>query len=95
MSSQSPSIVIMLSAAAQRSLWAYLPAYIHIPRQNASSPGEFFPTTTVIQSLSLGIPRAGKACGAATPQEALSFNKGWKKIILQNAGVIEQSLETC
>lgn len=79
MSSQSPGVVIMLSAAAQRSLWADLPAHIHIPRQNVSSPDEFFPTTTVIQSLSLGTPRAGEGCSAATPQEALSFNKDWKK----------------
>lgn len=79
MRSQSPSIVIMLSTAAQRSLWADLPACIHIPRQNVSSPAEFFPTTTVIQSPSLGMPTAGKACSSATPQEALSFNKDWKK----------------
>lgn len=79
MSSQSPSIVIMLSAAAQRSLWADLPASIHIPRQNVSSSAEFFLTTTVIQSLSLGMPTAGEACGGVTLQEALSFNKDWKK----------------
>lgn len=52
----------MFSAAAQRSLWADLSAHIHIPRQNVSSPAEFFPTTTAIQSLSLGMPTASEAC---------------------------------
>lgn len=79
MRSQSPSIVIMLSKAAQRSLWADLPAHIHIPRQNVSSPAEFFPITTVIQSPSVDMPTAGEACSSAIPQEALSLNKDWEK----------------